>query len=241
MRSDRCTIVGRGRVGHALAAALRRAGWTVDGPLGRDATPSATDGDVVVLAVPDGEIAAAAAAVPPGPLVGHCSGATGLEPLAPHEGFSLAPVMTIAGEASHADLPGATCLVDGATPRALAAAEALAAAAGMRAAHVPAEDRPAYHAAAALASNYLLALEDAAERLAATAGLDRAALAPLVRATVANWAEHGAAAALTGPLARGDEATVERQRAAVADRAPGLLELWDALTAATRDLAQVPA
>ena len=82
-----------------------------------------------------------------------------------------------------------------------------------------------------------MALEGAAERLAATAGVDRAALAPLVRASVENWAALGAREALTGPVARGDEATVAAHRAAVAERAPEDLPLWDALADATRRLA----
>ncbi len=52
---------------------------------------------------------------------------------------------------------------------------------------------------------------------------------PLVRATVENWARLGAERALTGPVARGDDATVARQRAAVAERTPELLPLFDAL------------
>jgi predicted short-subunit dehydrogenase-like oxidoreductase (DUF2520 family) len=87
-----------------------------------------------------------------------------------------------------------------------------------------------------MASNYLVALEDAAERLMATTGAARDLLIPLVRATVDNWARDGARA-LTGPIARGDEATVERQRAAVEERTPELLELWDALAGSTRELA----
>jgi predicted short-subunit dehydrogenase-like oxidoreductase (DUF2520 family) len=63
---------------------------------------------------------------------------------------------------------------------------------------------------------------------------------PLVRATVDNWATQGADGALTGPIARGDDVTVERQRAAVAESAPELLPLWDALAAATRQLAVRP-
>ena len=65
-------------------------------------------------------------------------------------------------------------------------------------------DRAAYHAAASIASNFLVTLEDAAERLLATAGVDREALVPLVRATVENWAAAGDRA-LTGPIARGDD------------------------------------
>jgi predicted short-subunit dehydrogenase-like oxidoreductase (DUF2520 family) len=103
------------------------------------------------------------------------------------------------------------------------------------------QDRVAYHAAASIASNFLITLEAAAERLAATAGVDREALIPLVRATVENWATLGAEDALTGPVARGDAQTVERQRAAVAERTPELLALFDALAGATRALAAAPA
>src|SRR5688572_13309607 len=84
----RCAVVGAGRLGTALTAALRDAGAAVDGPLARGATGEGAD--VVLLCVPDAEIAAAAGAVTPRPglLVGHCSGATGLDVLRPHEGFS---------------------------------------------------------------------------------------------------------------------------------------------------------
>ena len=102
--------------------------------------------------------------------------------------------------------------------------------------------RAAYHAAASIASNFLVTLEAAAERVAGSAGLApgeaRALLAPLVRATVENWAARGPEAALTGPVARGDEATVDRQRDAVAAAAPELLDLFDSLTAHTRVLAR---
>ena len=232
---DSIAIVGEGRLGTSLAAALRAAGHDVPAPLGRGAR--AAGATTVLLCVPDAEIAAAAAAVEPGPLVGHCSGATGLAVLAPHEGFSLHPLMTVPAGAPADVLAGAGCAVDGATPRALAVAEALAAALRMRATRVAEEDRAAYHAAASIASNFLVTLEDAAERLAATAGVERGLLAPLVRAAVDNWAERGAAEALTGPIARGDHDTVARQRAAVEERAPDLLPLFDVLADATRAVA----
>lgn len=226
-------IIGNGRMGRSLSRALRDAGHEVLGPLGRHADVG--DADVVLLCVPDGEIAAAAAAVPPRPgrLVGHVSGATTLAPLGDaHEAFSLHPLMTVTGEES--ELAGAGAAVAGATDRALAVAEELAAALQLRAFSVPDEDRAAYHAAASVASNYLVTLEAAAEQLL---GHDRELLVPLVRATVENWARLGAERALTGPIARGDEATVERQRSAVADRAPELADLFDALADATRALA----
>ena len=227
-------IVGRGRLGTALAAALRAGGLEIDGPLGRGARPDGAG--AVLLCVPDGAIADAAAAVAPGVPVGHCSGAHGLDALAGHEAFAFHPLMTVPAGGAPA-FAGAGAAIAGSTPRALAVARALADRLGMRATTVADEDRAAYHAAASIASNYLVTLEGAAERLAASAGVDRALLAPLVRAAVENWARLGAGAALTGPIARGDEATVARQRAAVEERAPDLLALFDAMADATRGLA----
>jgi predicted short-subunit dehydrogenase-like oxidoreductase (DUF2520 family) len=224
-----CVVVGPGRMGSAIAAALRAAGFEVTGPLGRgERCPPQTD--CVLLCVPDAEIGNAARAVTPGPLVGHVSGATTLAPLAPHEAFSMHPLMTVP-----AAFEGAGAAIAGSSDRALDTARALAEALGMRPFEIADADRAAYHAAASMASNYVVALEDAAERLLATTGASRELLIPLVRATVENWARDGASA-LTGPVARGDEQTVARQREAVADRTPELLSLFDALTDSTREL-----
>jgi predicted short-subunit dehydrogenase-like oxidoreductase (DUF2520 family) len=229
----RLAIVGRGRMGHALADALSAAGYEVNGPLGRGADGTAAD--YVLLCVPDGEIAGAAAQIAPGRLVGHCSGATGLDVLAPHEAFSLHPLMTVTTEG--ADFAGAGAAIAGSTARALAVAQALAHSLNMRPVEIAEPDRPTYHAAASIASNFLITLEAAAERLGAAVGLEREQLVPLVRATVENWSRLGPDRALTGPVARGDDATVARQREAVAEAAPELLELFDALVRATRELA----
>jgi predicted short-subunit dehydrogenase-like oxidoreductase (DUF2520 family) len=231
--STSLAIIGRGRVGGALATALRGAGNHVVGPLGRGERPAEVE--AVLLCVPDAEIADAAAAVAPGPLVGHCSGATGLDVLTPHEAFSLHPLMTVT--AHGASFAGAGAAIAASTPRGRRLARELASSIGMHPVKVDDEDRAAYHAAASIASNFLVVLEGAAERLAATAGVDRGLLEPLVRATIENWAALGAERALTGPVARGDEGTVQRQRAAVADRTPELLALFDALVDATRVLA----
>ena len=231
---DSIAGVGAGRLGSAMAAAMRAAGLSVDGPLGRGADPGAA---IVLLCVPDSQIAAAAQAVSAGPLVGHCSGATGLEPLAGHEAFAMHPLMTVPPGAAADVFGGASCAIDGSTPRALETAGALAERLGMRPARIAPEDRAAYHAAASIASNFLVTLEGAAERLAATAGVDRARLVPLVRAAVESWAVLGAERALTGPIVRGDEATVARQRAVVLERTPDLAPLFDALVEATRRLA----
>jgi predicted short-subunit dehydrogenase-like oxidoreductase (DUF2520 family) len=234
----RLAIVGRGRVGYALQTGLGRAGYVVDGPLGRGSDGHDADGrsaDAVLLCVPDDEIERAAAHVAPGPLVGHCSGATGLGALAPHEAFSLHPLMSVTSEG--ATFFGAGAAIAGTTPRAVAFATELAHALGLRTVEIAEPDRAAYHAAASIASNFLVTLEAAAERVAGAAGVERELLVPLVRATVENWARLGPERALTGPVARGDEATVARQRAAVQDLAPDLVPLFDALVQATRRLA----
>jgi len=244
----RLAIVGRGRLGNALAAALTAAGRDVTGPLGRGSDGQSSDGqssdgqasdgrrpDAVLLCVPDAEISAAASFIAPGPLVGHCSGATTLAPLAPHEAFSLHPLMSVTS--AGARFAGAGAAIAGSTARATDLAADLATVLGMRAVVVTDHDRAAYHAAASIASNLLVTLEAAAERIARSAGVGRELLLPLVRATIENWAALGPERALTGPVARGDEATVARQRAAVADRAPDLLPMFDALVAATRTLA----
>ena len=231
-----CEIVGRGRMGQALASALESAGVPVRGPLARGA--DSLDAAIVLLCVPDREIGTASAAVAAGPIVGHVSASAELSLLEPHERFALHPLLSVVG--TGARFAGATCAVDGSTARALGEAEDLARRLGMRACVVPADKRALYHAAASIASNYLITLEAVAEQLAQKVGLDRAALAPLVRATVEQWEILGARAALTGPIARGDDATVARQRDAVAGAAPDLLPLWDALADATRTLAATP-
>jgi len=223
-------IVGGGRLGSLLARALH----TAAPPLGRGA--DARGSAVVLLCVPDSELESAAAALAPGALVGHCSGVASLAPLAPHESFSLHPLMTVPAGASPAVLAGAGCAVAGRTPRALEQVRLLAGELGMRATTVADADRAAYHAAASMASNFLITLEAAAERVAATAGVPRELLTPLVRAGVENWAALGPEASLTGPIARGDAETVERHRSALAERTPDLLELYDALAHATRAL-----
>jgi predicted short-subunit dehydrogenase-like oxidoreductase (DUF2520 family) len=222
-------IVGQGRLGNALTRAFPEAGIPVAGPLGRgDEIPRA---DAVLLCVPDAEIPRVAARVPAGSLVGHCSGATRLDALSPHEGFSLHPLMTVT--ARGASFAGAGAAIAGTTPQARRFAAGLASALGMVAVEVAEDDRVRYHAAASIASNFLVTLEAAAERLAAGVGVERHLLVPLVRAAVENWAQLGDEA-LTGPVARGDEATVAAQRSAVAEAAPDLLALFDALVAATR-------
>lgn len=228
-------VVGNGRLGNALVAALPG----LHGPFGRGFDGRSTEGvpfAAVLLAVPDSQIALAAGAVRPGPMVGHCAGAVGLDVLAPHEAFGVHPLMTITREG--ASFAGCGAAVAGTTDAALRLATDLAERLGMQPVHIADSDRAAYHAAASIASNFLVTLEDAAETLLATTGAPRSLLVPLVRASMENWAALGGRAALTGPIVRGDETVVARQRAAVAERTPELLALFDELCARTRALAE---
>src|SRR3954447_23069438 len=132
-----CSIVGAGRLGTVLAAALS------DRPPLRRGEPIPEGADVVLLCVPDDRIAEAASAVAAGPLLGHCSGATGLDVFGGREGFSLHPLMSVPTGTTPAVLRGAGAAVDGTSPRALAVAHALAARLGMRATRVEPADRVA--------------------------------------------------------------------------------------------------
>ncbi|HEV2309089.1 MAG TPA: DUF2520 domain-containing protein, partial [Acidimicrobiia bacterium] len=147
-----------------------------------------------------------------GALVVHLSGARGVDALAPLAALrpdvvlgAVHPLQTLTGFADGDALVGAWAAVDGPT-----AVHALARTLGLRAGAVPDAARPAYHAAAVVASNHLVALLGQVERLATAAGVPFEAFAPLVRASVDHAFEVGPAAALTGPVARGDVATVAR-------------------------------
>jgi len=240
----RLAIVGRGRVGNALARAFADAGIDVEGPLGREETPTA---GAVLLCVPDSEIANAAAAVDAS-FVGHVSGATPLAALdselgaeadrLPRAAFGLHPLQTVSAPGT--SFAGCGCAIAGSTPEALELARGLALAARMEPFEIDDSARAGYHAAASIASNFVVTLEWMAERVAAAAGIEpaeaRRMLAPLVRQTVDNWAARGPTDALTGPIARGDELTVQRQREAIEEVAPDLLPAFDALADVTRAL-----
>lgn len=243
-------IVGAGRVGGAIAAAARSAGLEARLAGRDDALEACRGAGAALLCVPDdaiGEAAdAVAEAIPPLRLVGHTSGATGLDALAPARRrgaatYSIHPVQTVPD--AGADLTAAPAAIAGSDAGAERFATALALRLGMRPFAVPEDRRAAYHAAASIASNFVVALTESAADLLARAGVEgdaRELLAPLVLRTAANWAERGGAA-LTGPIARGDEATVARHREGISELAPELIELYDALADRTRELARAKA
>lgn len=246
--AGRFVVIGRGRAGGAIARAAREAGLDVTLAGRDDAGAAAAGAAVVLLCVPDGAIADAAETVagadPTPRFVGHVSGASGLDALAPATragaaAFSMHPLQTI--PSPEADLRGAPCAVAGSSPQAAATAEALATALGMEPFALSDEARAAYHAAASMASNFLIALQESAAELMRAAGVDdpRSALAPLVLRTAANWADEGSAA-LTGPIARGDEGTVARHLEALREHAPHLVPLYEQLAERTRAIAGRP-
>lgn len=217
-------IIGPGRAGCSLSLALSRRGWEVVGLLGRDddQTQAASGVDVLVIATPDDVVASVAAAVRPDPtaVVVHLAGSLGLDALDPHpRRGALHPLVPLPNPAD-----GARRLVGGVTfavagdPVARELAESL----GGRTVVVADADRAAYHAAACIAANHVVALLGQVERVAATAGLPLDAFLDLSRAALDDVARLGPPAALTGPASRGDWATLARHNAALApDERPG--------------------
>ncbi|HMJ77080.1 MAG TPA: DUF2520 domain-containing protein [Iamia sp.] len=212
--APRLRVIGPGRAGGSLAGALAAAGWTVTQPLGRrdDPAGAAADVDFLVLAVPDAAIAEVAARVAPGDaVVAHLAGSLGLDVLDPHpRRASVHPLVSLPDPEVGARRLGAGAwfAVAGDPIAARVVADL-----GGRAVVVPDEQRAAYHAAACIAANHLVALLGQVERVAAPVGVPLEAYLALARDTLANVAELGPRAALTGPAARGDEATLARHRA----------------------------
>ncbi len=222
-------VVGAGRVGSTIAARLGERGVAV-AVTGRELTVGTAG--LVVLCVPDSEIAAVAAAIAPGPWIAHTSGATGLAALAPHtRRLALHPLQTFTRARGAEQLDGAFAAITADTPAALAVARELAVLLGLEPFTLADADRAAYHAGAAIASNYLVTLQRAASLLLTSAGAPPEALVPLLRGTIANGFE------LTGPIARGDWATVDRHLEAIRERTPTLEPLYRVLAAATVALA----
>ena len=227
-------VIGGGRAGSSFAGALAGAGWRVPPPLrrGDDVSVAAHGVDLVLIATPDAAISETAAAVVPGDAVlAHIAGSLGLDVLAPHDRrAAVHPLVSL----PNAEV-GAERLRDGAW-FAIAGdpiAAELVADLGGHAFAVADADRAAYHAAACIASNHLVALLGQVERVGASAGVPLEAYLDLVRGTVDNVAALGPAAALTGPAARGDIATIERHLAALD---PSERPAYEALMHAARRL-----
>jgi predicted short-subunit dehydrogenase-like oxidoreductase (DUF2520 family) len=227
MRFESVCVVGKGRVGRAVAARLRERVPTRI--TARDL--ACGDADLVLLCVPDRAIAEVAAAIPEGPWVAHTSGATTLEALEPHaRRFSVHPLQTFARERGAEQFDGAWAAASGETPEALGAGFELARLLGLRAFELADDERPLYHAAATVAAAFLVTLHDVASDLMRAAGAPPEALEPLMRRTIENGFQP------TGPHVRGDWETIERHLAEIRDRRPDLEPLYRALSDATAAL-----
>lgn len=227
-------VIGGGRAGSSFAAALGSAGWRVPRLLGRgdDLTDAAAGVDLVLIATPDAAIADTAAAVAPGvAVVAHVAGSFGLDVLAGHDRVAAVhPLVSL----PNAEV-GAERLRDGAwfAVAGDAIATEVVADLGGHSFAVADADRATYHAAACIASNHLVALLGQVERVGAGAGVPFEAYLDLVRGTVDNVAALGPAAALTGPAARGDTATIDRHLDALD---PSERPAYEALMQAARRL-----
>ena len=213
-------VIGRGRVGSAVAARLEERGVAL-----RD------DGaELVLLCVPDAVIRDVARDLVPGPgWIAHVSGGTPLAALDPHERrFGLHPLQTFTCARGPEQLDGAFAAVTAETPEARERGFELARLLGLKPFELAEDARPLYHAGAAIASNYLVTLHRVASELFRSAGAPPEALVPLMQRTIENGFE------LTGPIERGDWETVEAHREAIRATRPDLEPLYDVLAEATR-------
>jgi predicted short-subunit dehydrogenase-like oxidoreductase (DUF2520 family) len=179
-----------------------------------------------------------------GQVVGHASGATGLDVLAAARSagartLSIHPLQTFPdGEAAMERLPESAMAITAEDERTAEIGEGLARDVGARPFRLPAGLKPLYHAAAVFASNYVVAVLAEAERLFAAAGVtDRSLWMPLSRATVANVDRLGPDAALTGPAVRGDAGTVRANIEAIGAAVPDAAPLYATLARAALELA----
>ncbi|WP_433267583.1 Rossmann-like and DUF2520 domain-containing protein [Actinosynnema sp. CS-041913] len=264
-------VISAGRVGSVLGAALTRAGHVVSAvsAVSRDSLRRAEEllpdvpvlsppevaaaADLVVLAVPDDELAGlvrglvATGSLRAGQIVVHTSGAQGIEVLAPAAGVgalcvALHPVMTFTGRPE--DVERMTACSVGVTAAdgdeiAWNVGEALVVEMSAEPVRIPEAARPLYHAALAHGANHLITLVADCADLLREAGIPDAErmLGPLLSAALDNVLRHGDRA-LTGPVARGDAGTVAKHLRVLASEAPDTLAAYRVLARRTVDRAQ---
>jgi predicted short-subunit dehydrogenase-like oxidoreductase (DUF2520 family) len=258
-------IVGAGAVGTALGVALSRAGWPVHAVASRDPErrerfrslvdvsrafvdpePLAEEVELIILAVPDDVVAPLAGSLRmySGQAMIHTSGALGAEVLAPAMAAgtqigSFHPLVAFADtERAVAALHGATVAIEADDQLAAMLAQ-MAEAIGATPVRLAPGTKSAYHAAAVLAAGGFVALLDAIAELGRVAGLDEggslAIYGRLIEGTLGNARALGIAAALTGPITRGDVGTLRAHLATLQAHAPAAIELY--VAAARREIA----
>ncbi len=236
----RFAVIGPGRAGRSLRLALERVGHTCVAELRRRDDIIAFDpagADLVLITVPDGAIAGVASDLQVGDaVVCHISGATPLSVLERHpRRAALHPLVSLPDPEQGSDaLVGAAFAVAASGPAAEAVVAGVVADLGGRRFTVDDDHRAAYHATATVAANHLVALCAHVERLAAGASVPAEVFWPLMAGALSNVIETGSAAALTGPIQRGDWDTVRAHLAAID---AGERELYRHLAVATARLA----
>jgi len=252
-RSERPLAVhvqGAGKLGSALARALRAAGAKVTLRPARKGLPRAIDADVVVLAVRDRDVGPTASAmvgvVARRAVVVHVSGALDAEALAPLRGHcagvaQMHPMISFASTRKSPGLARGNVHVQGDAP-AVARARRIARLLGMTARTVPGLDTIAYHAAAGLVANGAAALAAVGAELLVRAGVARREapkmLGPLLRSVADNVEALGFPEALTGPVRRGDASGVEKHLSTLRAKLPQAVALYLAAAEAQLPLAR---
>lgn len=250
----RLVIIGPGRAGMSVALAAHRAGIEIAAMGGRgdiraraarvaapiiEISEPLPRADLVIVSVRDDAIRPVSDRLDTSDPVVHMSGVAGLDVLAAHARTgSFHPLQTLPAPEVGADrLAGSHVAIDATDAELATLLDNLATLLGMKPFRVAPELRPAYHAAAAAASNFVVTALAIAWELFEAAGLDARVGEPLTRTVVANAYELGPVAALTGPVARGDVATVAAHLTAVEEVAPAILDAFQAFVAETARLA----
>jgi len=245
----RVVVIGNGKVGRALrtglvaggvAVTMRPARSLLQRPLPR--------ADLIIIASRDGRIAEIAAVIAtaegaPAAVV-HCAGALDSEPLAllRQRGVAIGvmhPCLSFPTPKARVLLAGGALVITG-DPLAVRRSRAVARALGMVAVCPALLDRATYHAACSLTANGGAALAAASARLLVAAGIEHRfaarLLGPLLVSVGRNIERLGAAQALSGPVRRGDLATVRNHQAAVDSQLPDLSNLFRTIVDAQRSL-----
>jgi predicted short-subunit dehydrogenase-like oxidoreductase (DUF2520 family) len=268
---ERVAIIGCGIVGTAIGKLLARAGYPITGVTTRTLETAKEAGrvigagrfsdtpwdiskgaQVVFITTPDDAIASTCEAIAShkglttGAVVMHCSGAlaSGVLSAARRCGAvvaSLHPLQSFASvDQAERLVPGSFCAVEG-DDEALPVVRKLVKDLGGILMEMTPEGKTLYHAAAVVASNYLVTLMHLALELNRMAGVASSqafeALQPLIKGTLSNIDARGIPEALTGPIARGDVETVMGHLEAMRQQAPKLLALYRILGLYTVGLA----
>ena len=213
-------VIGRGRVGTALAARLEERGVEL----------REDDAELTLLCVPDTAIRDVARGLSPGHGVGSDTSRERRRFRRSTRTSGASRSTRCRRSRAREDPSSSTAPGPRSRPRRTrpgSSALELARTLGLEPFELADADRPLYHAGAAMASNFLVTLHEAAASLVAAAGAPPEALEPLMRRTIENGFE------LTGPIERGDWATVEAHREAIREARPDLEPLYDVLAEAT--------